>query len=364
MLVKDITSYLDTLAPPAYAESYDNVGLLVGDANAEVTKAIITLDVTEAVVEEAIKEDAQLIIAHHPIIFGGLKRLTGKTYVERTVMKAIKHDVAIYVAHTNLDNVQHGVNAIVSEKLGLLCPTILAPKAGLLKKLVTFVPNKKVEQVRAALFQAGAGHIGNYSETSYNSEGYGTFKGDYTTTPHVGEKGVRHQEPETRLETIIPNYLEGKVIAALKESHPYEEVAFDIVPISNINQTIGSGMIGELEEGMEEMVFLEFLKKTMNTDCIRYTPLRGKPIRRVAVCGGSGSFLLGAAIAHGADVFITGDFKYHDFFDAEGKVVIADIGHYESEQFTGEWFHKHLTEKFPNFALLYSSVRTNPVNYL
>lgn len=364
MKLKDLTSYLDSIAPPAYQESYDNAGLIVGNPEAEITKALLCIDSTDEVVKEAIRKKCNLIIAHHPIVFKGLKKFTGKNYVERAVMLAVKNDIAIYCAHTNLDNVHTGVNAKICEKLGLMNTRILSPKRELLKKLITFVPLKDAEKVRDALFKSGAGVIGDYSETSYNTEGFGTFKGNEATNPHVGEKGKRHQEPEIRVETIFPGYAESRVIAGLLRAHPYEEVAYDIIPLGNAHPRVGSGMVGELPKPADELAFLKNLKKTFKTGCVRHTPLTGKKVVKVAVCGGSGSFLLPDAIRAGADIFITGDFKYHDFFDAEGKILIADIGHFESEQFTTEIFHAVLSRNFNKFALLFSETNTNPVNYL
>ncbi len=364
MKLSAIINYLETIAPPSLQEHYDNAGLIVGNPQQVVKKILLCIDSTEDVVKEAVKKGCNLIIAHHPIIFKGLKKLTGSNYIERTVMLAIKHDIAIYCMHTNLDNVHTGVNKIICDKLGLKNTAILQPKRQLLKKLITFCPHKDAERVREALFAAGAGVIGNYSETSYNLEGYGTFKGNDDASPHVGEKGKRHHEPETRIETIYPAYLESGVVTALLKTHPYEEVAYDLLALENIHAHIGAGMTGELTKPVEEGAFLKFVKKTFKTGCVRHTPLLGKKIKKVAVCGGSGSFLLRDAIRLGADIYITGDFKYHDFFDAEGKIIIADIGHFESEQYTTLLFHDVLRKKFDNFAILFSEVKTNPVNYL
>ncbi len=361
--LKEIISYLETIAPPALQESYDNSGLLVGHPDAEVSSALVTIDVTEAVVEEAIRHNISLIVAHHPIIFSGLKKLTGKNYVERTVLKAIKNDVAIYTAHTNLDAVSGGVNSKICEKLNLQNCSVLQPVSGQLKKLVTFIPHEAVEKVKAAVFNAGAGHIGNYDYCGYNTEGTGSFRGGEDTNPYVGEKGKVHYEKETRFETILPAWMQGKVLQALKNAHPYEEVAYDIYPLENSYEEAGMGMIGDLPEPLSEKEFLAGLKKTFHTGCIKHTALRGKNISRVAVCGGAGSFLLNKAISAEADIFISGDFKYHQFFDAENKIVIADIGHYESEQFTKEVFYELLTKNFPKFAVRFSEVNTNPVNY-
>ncbi len=361
--VKQITTFLETIAPLALQESYDNAGLIIGDENIEVKGVLICLDSTEDVIEEALKHGCNLIIAHHPIVFSGLKKLNGKNYVERTVIKAIKNNVAIYAAHTNLDNVLEGVNAKICERLGLKNCTILSPMKNLLKKLVTFCPVDHAEKVRTALFDAGSGQIGNYDECSFNAEGTGTFRAGEGTSPFVGEKGKQHHEKEIRIETIFESYLETKIIRALLETHPYEEVAYDIYSLDNSYRETGSGMIGELEAPMEEIAFLALLKSTMKTGCVRYTKLTGKKITRVAVCGGSGSFLLNDAIRQGAQVFVTSDFKYHQFFDADGKIVIADIGHYESEQFTKDLFHDLLVKNFSTFAVRLSEVGTNPVNY-
>ncbi|TWW02017.1 Nif3-like dinuclear metal center hexameric protein [Chitinophaga pinensis] len=364
MKIRDITNAIAAFAPLQYQESYDNAGLLFGSADWELTGVLLTLDATEAVIDEAIEKKCNLVVAHHPIVFGGLKKINGSNYVERVAIKAIKHDIAIYAAHTNLDNVRNGVCNMMAERLELQQRSVLSPKRELLRKLYTFVPQADAEKVRAALFAAGAGHIGAYSECSYNVEGTGTFKAGAGTNPHVGGQGLRHLEPETKVEVIFPVYLENAVVKALLGSHPYEEVAYDIVKLENAYAEVGSGLIGELKAPMEEEAFLRWVKQQFNTGCVRYTPLRGRPVKKVALCGGAGSFLLKRAIAAGADAYISADFKYHEFFDAENQIVIADVGHFESEQFTVELFYHILTEKFPNFAPLKSTIRTNPVNYL
>ncbi|PTN08538.1 Nif3-like dinuclear metal center hexameric protein [Mangrovibacterium marinum] len=364
MQIAEITRYLESIAPLAYQESYDNAGLLVGKPNDEVEKALICLDVTEAVVDEAIGGGFQLIIAHHPLIFGGLKKLNGKNEVERCVMKAIKNDLAIYAAHTNLDSVHGGVNSKICQKLQLKNCQILAPVKGQLKKLVTFIPLEQADQVKQAIFKAGAGHIGNYDSCGYSVPGTGSFRGNQSTTPFVGEPGKLHQEPEVRFETIFPAALQGAVISALLQAHPYEEVAYDIYSLDNAFEQVGAGMLGELETPISELEFLQFTKKQFQCELVRHSPLRGRKVKKVAVCGGAGSFLTRQAIGSGADIFITGDMKYHQFFEAEGKIVIADIGHFESEQFTKEVFYELLTKKFPKFAVRLSAVNTNPINYL
>lgn len=363
MQLKEIIEHLENIAPLALQENYDNCGLLTGNPQMTIHAALITLDCTEAIIDEAIAIGANLIVAHHPIVFSGLKKLNGKNYVERVVIKAIQRNIAIYAIHTNLDNVKNGVNAEIAKRIGLQNCQILAPKNGLLKKLVTFIPNTHFEAVTQAIFNAGAGHIGNYSETGFSITGTGTFKGNDFANPAIGTKGIKENVEEKRFETIFPAPIERKVIAALLQSHPYEEVAFDIYPLSNSLSIVGSGMIGNLAEPINETDFLKLLKDKLNVTCIRHTALLNKKVQKVAICGGSGSFLLQNAIASGADFFVTADFKYHEFFDAENKIVIADVGHYESEQFTKDLLFSLLNEKFPTFALHLSRINTNPINY-
>ncbi|MBC7830217.1 MAG: Nif3-like dinuclear metal center hexameric protein [Chitinophagaceae bacterium] len=364
MQIKDITRFIESMAPLAYQESYDNAGLIVGNAQDEVSGILITLDITEEILDEAISKNLNMVISHHPIVFGGLKKLNGKNYVERCVTKAIKNDVALYSAHTNLDGVFGGVNSKICEKLKLQNCRMLIPMQGFLKKLVTFVPVADADKVRTALFEAGAGHIGNYDSCSFNQSGMGSFKGNESTNPYVGEKNKLHFEEETRIETIFPKHIQHKVIEVLLQAHPYEEVAYDIYPLDNEFHMAGTGMIGELTEPIDELNFLQNIKETFHCQALKHTSLLGKPIRRVAVCGGSGSSFLNKAMALQADIYISADFKYHQFFDAENKILIADIGHYESEQFTKEVFYELLTKKFPKFAVQLSEISTNPVNYL
>lgn len=364
MKLREITAFLESFAPLAYQEDYDNSGLIIGYPHQEITQALISLDCTEAVVDEAIATNCQLIISHHPIVFKGLKNFNGKTYVERVVEKAIKNSIAIYAIHTNLDHVAAGVNQRIADKLGLKNCRILSPQKNLLKKLTTFVPTTQAEKVREALFVAGAGNIGNYSEVSFNGEGIGTFKANENAQPFVGEAGFRHHEQEIRIEAIYPQNLENKIITALILAHPYEEVAYDLYPITNLYSEVGAGLIGELEFLQEELNFLQFVKTQMNAEVIRHTVFTGKKVAKVAVCGGSGSFLLKQVIAAGANVFITADFKYHEFFNAEGKLVIADIGHFETEQFTQGLLAEIISKKFPNFAIRLTKINTNPVQYI
>ena len=363
MKVKDITKVLETLAPLDYAESFDNVGLLVGDANAEVTGVLITLDTLEAVVEEAIEKNCNLIVSFHPIIFSGLKSLTGKTYVERVVMKAIRHQIAIYSMHTALDNQLLGVNASIADRLGLHNRSILIPQPNIIRKLITYVPKANAEKLRKALFEAGAGNIGNYAECSFNLEGKGTYKGNESPLPTIGEPNVFHTEDETQIGVIFPKHLQSQILKALRQNHPYEEVAYEIYILENEHQHIGMGMIGEFETPMSEADFLVYLKEKMEVSCIRYSAFRGKEVKKVAVLGGSGAFAIEDAKRAGADVFVSADFKYHDFFRAEGEILLADIGHFESEQYIKFILFEYLSKKIPTFALSISNVDTNPIKY-
>ncbi len=363
MKTRDIITEIENFAPPAYQEDYDNSGLLTGDHNMDCTGVLFSLDCTEEIVEEAIQNKCNLIIAHHPILFSGLKKITGSNYVQRTIIKALKNDIAIYACHTNIDHVENGVNKKISEKLGLTETRILLPKQGLMRKLVTFVPASHHQQVLDALFAAGAGSIGNYDSCSFNAEGHGTFRGDESTSPFVGKPGKLSKEPEVRVETIFLSHQEKEVLKALRGAHPYEEIAFDIYALQNQHDRVGSGMTGMLPAEMDERSFMELVKNKFAVKTIRHTALTGKKIKKVAVCGGSGRFLLKNAVAAGADVFITADFKYHEFFDVEGRLLLLDIGHYESEQFTPEIFYEIIKKKFATFAIRLSKINTNPINY-
>ncbi len=363
MEIKQITSFLDSVAPPSYQESYDNAGLICGNPSMHCKGIICTLDATEAVIEEALHKGCNLVVAHHPIIFGGLKKITGKTYVERTIIKAIKNDIAIYAIHTNLDNILSGVNGKMAEKIGLINLQILQPRQNSLMKLVVYVPVAETEKVKQAIFDAGGGNIGNYSECSFNSTGMGSFKPTLGANPVLGEIGKREEVKENKVEVIFPVYLKDSIIKAMKEAHSYEEVAYDLVALANQLQTVGSGLIGELPVSMEEAKFLLFLKKQFHLTAFRHTPLTGKKVNKIALCGGAGSFLIKTALSSGANFFVTADVKYHEFFDSENKMVIADIGHWESEQFTIELLFDFLTGKYPTFAVQKSEIRTNPVQY-
>lgn len=361
--INEVIQQLELLAPSAYQEGYDNAGLITGNRNAEVTGAILALDSTEAVVEEAITKGCNLIIAHHPIVFKGLKKFSGDSYVERTIVKAIKNDISIYAIHTNLDHVRQGVNAMIAAKLRLTNLKILDPKKQLLMKLVFYVPIDATEPVLNALFEAGAGQIGEYSSCSYRISGIGTFTPGEQASPAIGEKGKPEEVAENRVEIMFPAYLERKLLATLRKNHPYEEVAYYLHSIENENQEVGAGAIGELAEPLSLEDFLPYLRSKMNIPVIKHTAPVSKKISKIAVCGGAGSFLLPKALAAGADVFITADYKYHEFFDADDRIMICDIGHYESEVFTKDLLYKYLSEKFDNFALYLTDVNTNPVQY-
>ena len=363
MKIKEVISLLEELSPLSYSEDFDNTGLLVGDENMVVTGILVTLDTLETVVDEAIENNCNLIVSFHPIIFSGLKKITGKTYVERVVRKAIKHDIAIFSNHTALDNSWNGVNAMICEKLGLINRQVLIPQNETIKKLITYVPTKNAEKVRNALFQIGAGSIGNYENCSFNIDGKGSFKGNDASNPVIGKKGEIHFEEEIQIGITFAKHLQNQVLKALFEAHPYEEVAYEITTLENENQQIGMGMIGEFQKPIEEKEFLKFLKKEMKSDCIRYSSLLKKPIKKVAVLGGSGSFAIEAAKKAGADAFVSADFKYHDFFKAEKTILLADVGHYESEQYTKELLHSFLKKKITNFAVLLSQINTNPISY-
>lgn len=363
MKIREIISFLENWAPPALQESYDNCGLITGNPDDEVTGILVSLDCIEAVVDEAVRTGCNVIVAHHPIVFAGLKKITGKNYIERTVISAIRNNIAIYAIHTNLDNVHTGVNAEIAKRLGIKTPSILSPKRGLLRKLVTFCPKDSASKVREALWAAGAGYIGNYDKVSFNSEGKGTYRGNENSNPVIGEKGKFMQEPEERIEVIYPSFIEGKLMTALRESHPYEEIAYDLFPMDNSWQQIGSGMIGNLEKPMSQEEFLQHVKQRLNAKVIRYTPVTGKSISKVAICGGSGSFLLKEAMNSGADALVTGDFKYHQFFDGEGKILIADVGHFETEQFTIDLIIDKLNGIIPTFAVRKTETNTNPITY-
>ncbi len=362
--IKEVATFLERMAPRSLQESYDNSGLLTGDPDWDVHGVLVTLDCTSEVIQEAIDKKCNLIVAHHPILFKGQKKLTGETYVERALIKAIKNDIAIYAIHTNLDNVIDGVNSKIADKIGLINRQILQTRRDTLSKLVTFIPAGDAERVIATLNDAGGGQIGNYKNCSFRVEGTGAFEPCEGSSPHIGQQGKPERVDEIRVEMIFPTSSERDILLALRQSHPYEEVAYFVSRLENENQDVGAGLIGELVSPEEPMSFLKRLKTVMNTGCVRHTTILDKPVRRIAVCGGAGSFLLKKAISAGADVYVSSDFKYHEFFDAEGRILVADIGHYESEQFTKQLLEEVLKQKFRNFAINFSGTLTNPISYL
>ena len=364
MKIKDVIRIIEEIIPPVYAEDFDNTGLLTGNSEQDLKGILITHDSLEPVIDEAIMRGMNFILSFHPIIFKGLKSITGKNYVERSIIKAIKNDIAIYAVHTALDNQHFGVSGILAQQLGLQNQKTLIPQTHSLRQLVTYAPVDKAEKIREALFSVGAGKIGHYENCSFNVTGTGIFKALEKAQPYVGERGKLHYEEEERISLIFPKHLQDSIIRKLREVHPYEEVAYEIIRLENYNPEIGMGIIGELEQTVDEKEYLAYLKNKLNLSCIRYSGLREKPISKVAVLGGSGSFAIQAALKAGADIFITSDIKYHEFYQSENQMIIADVGHYESEQFTKIFLYEQLIKKIRNFAVAISEINTNPVNYI
>jgi dinuclear metal center YbgI/SA1388 family protein len=364
MKIKEILSILEEMAPLAYAEDFDNVGLLVGNKEEEANGVLVCHDALESVIDEAIAKNCNLVVCFHPILFSGLKKITGKNYVERSILKAIKNDIAIYAVHTALDNHKNGVNKIFCDALGLKKTKVLVPKPNFIQKLVTYTVPENVEQVRNALFDAGAGKIGNYEDCSFNSQGIGTYMGNEDSNPEIGARFEFVEAQEIKIEVTFEKHLQSKILKALFSNHVYEEIAYEIYDLQNTHQNIGLGMIGELETPMTETDFLLFVKDKMQCGGIRHSSLLGKPIKKVAVLGGSGSFAIKNAIQAGVDVFLTSDLKYHNFYEAENQIVLADIGHFESERYTKNYIVDFLKEKITNFAIVLSEENTNPVKYL
>lgn len=363
MILQEVIAQLEDFAPTHYAEDFDNVGLLVGNPQQNVSGILVTLDCLESTIDEAIQHNCNCIVAFHPIIFKGLKKLTGKTYVERTVIKAIQNNIAIYAIHTALDNHYKGVNYQICKQLGLKNTEILVPKKESIQKLTTYVPTKNAANLRKALFDAGAGNIGNYSHCSFSLEGEGSFLGNAESNPQVGEKGKIHFEKETQINITFDAHLKSKVLKALRQHHPYEEVAYEVETLDNYNQQRGIGMSGFFDQPMQEIEFISHLKETFGTPVIRHSTFLGKSIQKVAVLGGSGSFAISNAKNCKADAYVTADLKYHDFYQAENNIFLADVGHYESEQYTKALLHAFLREKFTNFAIVLSEINTNPIQY-
>ena len=364
MKIKEIISVLEEMAPLAYAEDFDNVGLLVGNQDEEAKGILVCHDALENIIDEAIAKNCNVVVCFHPILFSGLKKITGKNYVEKAVIKAIKNDIAIYAVHTALDNHQEGVNKIFSDALGLINTKILIPKQHFIRKLVTYTIPENAEEVRNALFDAGAGNIGNYENCSFNSKGIGTYMGNEHSNPQVGERFEFVQGDEIKIEVTFEKHLENKILKSLFKSHAYEEVAYEVYELQNQHQNIGLGMIGELKNPMNEKEFLLFAKEKMQCGGIRHSSFTGKEIKKAAVLGGAGSFAIQNAIQAGADVFLTADLKYHQFYEAENQLLLADIGHFESERYTKNYIVEYLRKKILNFAVILSEENSNPVKYL
>ncbi|HBH06702.1 MAG TPA: Nif3-like dinuclear metal center hexameric protein [Flavobacteriales bacterium] len=363
MKLKELVAIFNQFAPMIYQEAYDNTGIQIGEPEKEIQAALLSLDVTEEVIQEAIEKKCNLIITHHPLLFRGLKRISGSSMQERIVLQAIRNDIMIYSAHTNLDAIAGGVNGEIADRLGLRETKILRAKENTLKKLITFCPPDYIDSIRDSLSLTGAGRIGNYDSCSFTVSGTGTFKPLPGSEPFKGQHDKLAREKEVKLEMIFPSHLQNRIITELKSVHPYEEVAFDIIQLSNTNPEIGSGIIGNLKAPMKTTDFMDMVKLTFKAPVIRHTDLHKDEIETVALCGGSGSFLLSDAIQQKADVFLSSDFKYHDFFGSEGKITILDIGHYESEQFTTSVIARLLKQNLATFAVHFSKVNTNPVNY-
>lgn len=364
MKISSLLSVLDEMAPLAYAEDFDNVGLLTGNHEMDITGILVCHDALETVIDEAITKKCNMVVCFHPILFSGLKKITGKNYVERALIKAIKNDIAIYAVHTALDNHKQGVNKIFCNALGLTDTRVLVPKEGYIRKLVTYTIPENLEKLRNALFDAGAGNIGNYENCSFSSQGFGTYQGNEDSNPEIGSRGEFVESKEIKIEVTFEKHLESKILKALFTNHVYEEVAYEIYALNNPHQNIGLGMIGELQEAMDENDFLVFVKEKMQAGGIRHSAFTGNKIKKVAVLGGSGSFAIKNAVAAGADAYLTADLKYHHFYEAEGKLLLADIGHFESERYTKNYIVDYLTKKMPNFAIILSEENTNPVKYL
>jgi len=364
MKLSELCKYLDTAVPLSFQEGYDNSGLQVGFPETEIASALLTIDITEEVIEEAVRNGCNIVISHHPLIFNGIKRITGHSYTERILARAIKEDIAIYSAHTNLDAADFGVSRKMALKLSLKNVKVLVPLKNLLLKLVTFIPESHLEKVRSALFEAGAGVIGNYDHCGFTVAGQGSFSAGENANPYVGEIGKIHFEDEIRLEMALFSHLKRDVIKALIDAHPYEEVAFDLYHLDNENVEVGLGCYGEFDQPLPEAEFLKLVSAVFDAGGLRYSGLTGCPVKKVALCGGSGASLLNNAIGAGADAFVTADIKYHGFFDADKKILLVDIGHFESEKFTTEILYDLIIKKFPKFAVRFSKTNTNPINYL
>lgn len=365
MTIGHIISVLEAFAPVALQESYDNCGLILGSALDECRGALLTVDCTEAVVDEAIARDCNLIIAHHPLIFKGIRRLNGRTDQERTVLKAVRNNIAVYACHTCLDSAPGGVSQRMAGMLGLESVAPLEQPQGKLLKLTAYVPEADADSLRLALADAGAGEIGNYDFCSYTVNGIGRFRAKSGANPYVGEIGEIHSENEECVQVVLPAWRRGAVERALLQTHPYEEPAYEFITLDNAPVMTGLGAVGILTEPVTPAQLVAKVKETFGSPVARCSAYPSdSQIRRVAVCGGSGASLIGRAIAAGAQSIVTSDVKYHDFVDYAGDILIIDIGHHESENCAKSIFFDIISEKFPKFALWYAKADVNPINYL
>ena len=364
MKLRELCAWLDSEAPLSFQESYDNSGLQIGEPGSEISSALLTVDVTEKVVEEAITAGCNVIISHHPLIFTPVKKISGRNSTERIISRCIRNDISVYSAHTNLDIAHHLVSRKMAEKLGLVETKVLSPQENKLMKLVTYIPESHLDKVRNAIFDAGAGVVGNYDRCGFALQGTGSFRGNEGSDPFVGEPGKLHFENEVRFETVMFAHMRDRVMDALLANHPYEEVAYDLYSLENRNIDSGLGCIGTLQEEMEERSFVKMVSEVFGARSVRFSDPTGKKINKVAVCGGSGSSLVRDAILQGADAFVTAEIKYHTFFETENRILLVDTGHYESEKYSVEVLKELIIKKFPKFALRFSEINTNPINYL
>lgn len=364
MKLSDLCSYLDSAVPLSFQEGYDNSGLQVGHPEKEINSALVTLDITEKVIDEAIQKECDIVVSHHPLIFSGLKKITGKSPGDRILIKAIKNDIAVYTSHTNLDMMSNGVSRKMAQKLGLQNIFVLLPLKEKLIKLVTFVPADHLEKVREAVFNAGAGFIGNYDRCGFTVSGNGSFRAGEGTNPYTGKKGEEHFGKEVRFETVLFSHLRKTVVNALIDSHPYEEVAYDIYSLENDNIDYGLGCTGDFANPLSENDFLSLVSSVFESRGMRFSGLTGKMVKKVALCGGAGASLLNDAVSAQADAFVTADIKYHTWFEADNRILLIDCGHFESEKFSTEILCDLIIKKFPKFAVRFSETNTNPINYL
>ncbi len=365
MLIGHITAALEQYAPFQLQEDFDNCGLIIGSPAHECSGVLVSVDVTTAVVKEAIESGCNLIVAHHPLLFKGIKRLNGLSPVEQAVKLALCHDIAVYACHTCLDNAAEGVSHMMAAKLGLEVVKVLEPKRGTLTALSVCVPAESADELRLALFEAGAGSIGDYDSCSFAVTGMGTFRPLDGAEPYSGKVGSQYIGEEVRLDLVLPSYLQNSVEKALVEVHPYEEPAYQFFPMLNGSRHLGLGAVGNLAHALTPDELVAHVKSVFQSPVARCSAYPADSIiRRVAVCGGAGSSLIPKAIAAGAQAIVTSDTRYHDFVDYANTILIVDIGHHESENCTKDIFYHIITKKFPNFAVRYANADINPINYL